>query len=214
MPRMIPPPSLILANPRPGAWYRIKKGETWWGVSKRAYGKANVKAGLYAMNDATWNNHIRKGTKGWEAYKRKGLQSTPDYSATNPRAPHGSGNAYPVAWIPPLSGEEPEQVYPQPGQGPAGPPGQRGAVGPRGERGPIGPPGPRGAMGPPGEASAEAIRRAIIEQIAKNPELYRGKPGAMGPPGPIGPRGPGGAGGGGGGDGLWFIPLALTVLSA
>ena len=144
--RYIPTPDQILDVPTPGAWYRIKKGETWWGVSKTAYGKADVKKGLLAMNKSTWNDHIDRKTKDWEAYKVKGLQATPDYSATDPHAPVGSGNAYPVAWIPPLTGEEPEQMGYTPVTTPppvTKPPSSTTTYipGPKGDPGPPGPPG-------------------------------------------------------------------------
>lgn len=156
----IPSPDQILATPKAGAWYRLKKGDTYWGISKTAYGRVQVKAGLFLMDDAKWNGHIRQAKKNWEAYNREGLQATPNYSATAPRAPYGSGNAYPVVWIPPATGEEPEEIYPRP---PAG----ESIVGPPG---PIGPRGPRGPRGLPGES--------IV-----------GPPGAIGPIGPIGPAG-------------------------
>lgn len=175
--RLRPTEDQITDTPQAGYWYRPSKGDTCWAISKAAYGAANVKAGLYAMNGATWNEHIRKGASGWEAYKVKGLQLTPNYSATDTRAPYGSGNSYPTIWLPPLPGkEEPEQVHvgaplviepsPEPeislpvvtptptptptpiGVGPMGPPG------PMGPAGPMGPPGMPGPMGPPGPAGA------------------------------------------------------------
>jgi len=178
----------IVTQPKQGAWYRLKSGESYWGISKRAYGQANVKKGLFLMNDSPWNEYIHKAKKGWTSYKVKGLQSTPDYSATEFRAPKGSGHAYPLVWIPPLTGEEPKDVFP-PDPDPVGipgPPGPRGPIGPPGARGAIGPPGARGAIGPPGSKGA------------------KGDPGAVGPPGPRGPKGergpmgPPGSGEGGG----------------
>lgn len=208
--RIIPAPQDILPNPTPGMWYRMKKGETYWGVSKRAYGQANVKKGLFLMNDATWNDHIDKRKKGWTSYKVKGLQSTPDYSAKNPRAPKGSGHDYPTVWIPPMDGSEPEKIHTQPeptepGQGPPGPRGPIGPIGPIGPVGPRGSPGSagsRGPAGPPGEATEEAILKALKEYIAANPDKVRGpagpagsagKPGLPGPPGAPGARGPSGS---------------------
>lgn len=169
----IPDSTQILPAPKQGAWYRIKKGDTYWGVSNKAYGKDRVKQGLLLMNGAKGNDHIDKKSKGWEAYGVNGLQATPDYSADMPRAPKGSGKDYPTVWIPPLSGDEPEDIYPPepvmttpvepspvspgvvvPGPrgpvGPAGPPGEQGARGPRGEIGPVGPTGEPGSPGPRG----------------------------------------------------------------
>lgn len=211
--RYIPTPDQIKAVPTPGAWYRIKSGESWWGTSKRAYGRVNVRAGLFAMNDSTWNNHIRKGSAGWTAYNTQGLQATPHYSATNPHAPYGSGNAYPVAWLPPLDTlDEPEAIYGDPGggtvtpgdpvivtpgdpiigpQGPMGPPGPIGPMGPRGEMGPSGsegPVGPQGPMGPPGDVTDEAIYAMLMKYLQDNPNAL--PPGPAGPEGPMGPQGP------------------------
>lgn len=187
--RVIPTPAQIAASPTPGRWYRIKQGENWWGVSKAAYGRENVKKGLMLMNNATWNDHIDRKRRGWEAYGVDGLQATPDYSAESPHAPKGSGDDYPTAWIPPLSGAEPETIYPPVVPGDPGPPGPMGPPGPAGERGPV---GPRGPIGPPGEATEEAILRAIREWMEANPDAARGP---AGPAGPAGPRGgPGGPG--------------------
>jgi hypothetical protein len=183
--RYIPTPDQILDVPTPGAWYRIKKGETWWGVSKSAYGQDNVKKGLLTMNKSTWNDHIDRKNKDWEAYKVKGLQATPDYSATNPHAPVGSGNAYPVAWIPPLTGEEPEQMGYQPSEPITTPtpitkpPSSTTYIpGPKGD---PGPPGPPGDPGPP--PSSSAIQSAVNQYFQTNPPPG-GVPGPPGQPGP------------------------------
>jgi hypothetical protein len=203
---IIPMPSQIKAVPTPGFWYRIKKGETWWGASKTAYGRENVRKGLTLMNEAAWNRHIDKKTKGWEAYGVKGLQATPDYSASSPHAGKGSGNVYPTAWIPPLDGSDPEDIFDgDDGQGTPGPPGPIGPIGPigptgrpgargsAGSKGSAGPAGVRGEMGPPGEATDAAIFLAINKWIQANPDKVKGPPGADGPRGLPGPRGSGGA---------------------
>lgn len=182
--RYIPTPDQILDVPTPGAWYRIKKGETWWGVSKKAYGQDNVKKGLLTMNKSTWNDHIDRKKKGWEAYKVAGLQATPDYDATNPRAPVMSGTAYPVAWIPPLTGEEPEEVgfvpevvtTPTPVTTTPPPSSTTTYIkGQKGDKGDKGDPGP-----PP---SSSAIQSAINQYFQTNPPPG-GVPGPPGDPGP------------------------------
>lgn len=185
--RYIPTPDQITVNPTPGKWYRIKQGETWWGTSKKAYGLPNVKQGLYAMNDSSWNDHIRKGTAGWEVYNRPGLQATPHYSVQNPHAGYGSGNAYPTAWLPPLATlAEPEDIYgepepiipvpvepppppppsvepppPSPSEPGMGPPGPMGPIGPIGPVGPVGPVGPLGPIGPEGPIGPAGERGPI-----------------------------------------------------
>lgn len=216
-------PGQISATPEQGKWYRIKAGQTYWGVSKKAYGAANVKPGLFLMNDSVWNSYIDKKRRGWEAYNRDGLQSTPDYSATQHRAPKGSGNSYPLVWIPPSNGDEPEDVYPpiddpivitDPTQGPPGPMGPRGPIGPPGQIGPpgsMGPIGPPGTMGPPGSRGdigpmGPAGPRGPIGPPGQGagtpvpgppgPIGPIGPPGQMGPPGAVGPAGPPGTGGG------------------
>lgn len=177
--RLLPTAEQIVSVPSPGLWYRMKPKDTYWQVSATAYGKPDVKAGLYRINDSTWNQYIEKKTTGWEAYKIKGLQATPDYSAAADRKPKGSGNALPVVWIPPVDAREPEAVYP-PGVGPIGPQGQTGQSGSMGPMGPAGPMGPMGPMGPGGPAGKD------------------GSIGPMGPMGPTGPAGPPGSGSGGG----------------
>jgi hypothetical protein len=191
----VPDLSQILSTPTIGAWYRLKKGDTYWGISKKAYGADNIKAGLYAMDDNPGNSHIAQGPKGWEAYNRDGLQATPDYSATAPRAPKGSGKDYPTVWIPPLSGETPEQIYPpepiittpEPVSPPIvsipGPPGPPGPQGPEGKKGS---PGSTGPAGPP--PSDSAIFSAITKYLTTNPPPA-GPAGPMGPPGPKGDPG-------------------------
>jgi len=204
--RYIPTSEQIVQVPSPGLWYRLKKGDTYWAISKTAYGKANVKKGLMLMNDSSWNDYIDKKSKGWEAYGVKGLQATPDYSATNLRAPKGSGKDYPTVWIPPMDGKEPEDIY-KPGIGPVGPQGGRGEKGDPGPAGPPGrppttaeiaaavttylqanppPAGPRGPAGPPGQATEAAIKEAVEAIIAANPDRFRGPAGARGPIGPPG----------------------------
>lgn len=188
-----PEPGYVSATPTAGKWYRVKAGETYWGISKAAYGQPQVKKGLFLMNDSLWNSYIDKKRKGWESYRVDGLQATPDYNADEPRAPKGSGNDYPLVWIPPITGGEPSDVIPSDPVvgpvGPVGPPGPRGAAGPPGSRGPrgeVGPPGPGGARGEVGPPGPRGARGPAGEGV--------GVPGPRGPAGPPGPRGPAGEG--------------------
>lgn len=210
--RYIPTKSQILTTPKAGNWYQIKKGDNYWTISRDSYGKTNVKKGLFLMNDSTWNDQIQKKKTGWESYNVKGLQATPHYNG--PRTAYGSGHLYPVVWIPPLTGEEPEDIYTtpisptpkpgspnQPGQGPPGPVGPMGPMGPTGPvgptgkqgiPGPIGPMGPPGAMGPAGPQGpqgmpGQATKAAIIEAVKKWAAENPDK--VKGPAGPIGPPG-------------------------
>src|SRR4030042_878826 len=167
----------------PGMCERPQESETPYGVAKRAYGAENVKSGLLLMNSATWNNHITKAATGWESYKIKGLQFNPKYSSQNPHAPSGAGHEYPTVWIPPLTGEEPEQIYENPViPGMPGEQGKTGPMGPIGPMGPMGPIGPKGPSGPPGSASDAAIKNAGGAWLDANPPV--------GTPGPVGPAGP------------------------
>jgi hypothetical protein len=212
---------------KPASWYRLKSGESYWGISKRAYGQENVRAGLFLMNDSPWNAYIDKQKKGWTSYKRKGLQSTPDYSQTQFRAPKGSGKGYPLVWIPPMTGEEPEQVFvdvpPDPiivGPPNVGPPGIQGR---RGERGLIGPPGiegrqgergligPKGLIGPPGTPGTGA-GKPIPGPMG--PRGLIGPGGLIGPRGLIGPPGTPGTGTSGTGkdNKMWILPLLFGLM--
>ena len=217
--RYIPTTDEILSSPKIGAWYRIKKGETWYGVAKKAFGSTNLKKGLFAMNDSTWNGNIDRKKTGWESYGVVGMQATPDYDVTNPRAKKNSGTAYPVAWIPPITGEEPEElghkdepiivtptpvtptpvtptpvtptpVTPTPIT--QGPPGPQGVPGPPGPQGIPGPPG-KSIIGPPGSQGVPGpAGKSII-----GPPGPQGVPGPagksiIGPPGPQGVPGPAG----------------------
>jgi len=112
--RYVPDSSeILISSPRPGTFYIPRSGIYPIKVAEVAYGPANKKAGLLAMNASTWNDHVRRGTKGWEAYKVSGLQFDPKYG-TNPRSIYGSGTSFPVIWIPPLDGKEPEAVIVSP----------------------------------------------------------------------------------------------------
>ena len=178
--------SIKVKAPRPGTFYRPRLGIHPATVARVAYKDQNIMstpAGLKLMNDSSWNRHIRYATNGYENYSHinEGMQYNPKYNPNNPLSVYGSGNAYPVVWIPPADGREPEAFFgwvppmTQPGTGPAGPGGPGGPEGHPGDTGPPGPLGPAGPVGPAGQM---------------------GPPGQTGPAGQIGPRGPAGAGAG------------------
>ena len=238
--RYLPTEDEIVAVPTAGKWYRVKKGDTYWAIAKSAYGSGNMKTKLLLINNATWNDNINKKSTGWEAYGVKGLQATPDYdSFKNPRAKVLTGTNYPVVWIPPLTGEEPEDLgygevtTPAPGEqipgppgpaGPTGPQGPQGITGPPGPAGPTGPQGPQGITGPPGpagEGAGSAIPGPPGPTGPQGPQGITGPPGPagasitgpIGPMGPQGPPGPVGPAGVGGGDNkkLWTLPLVALL---
>ena len=169
--RYIPAPGEIReASPVPGSFYRPRSGIYPATVASVAYGKANTKAGLMLMNKATWNGHIRKAKTGWEAYKVEGLQFQPKYSKTLPQAPYGSGSSFPVVWVPPLDGREPEDVFKQPVAPVPIPPGGGGGsaapLPPAPLPGPVLPPGP---VPPPPAAYPCSYRPTKAEILAANP---------------------------------------------
>jgi hypothetical protein len=206
-PRYIPTVSEIdVANKKstPGRWYRPTNDETPFGVAKRAYGSASLKTGLMLMNNSTWNSHITKGTSGWESYKIKGLQFNPQYSASLVHAPSGSGKVQPTVWIPPITGEEPEDLgkkptptpipipdldpvpTPTPGPTPTPIPGQ----GPKGDKGDKGDPG---SVGPAGPMPSNAAVAALISDYMGAHPPQPGPKGDKGDPGPTGAMGPPGS---------------------
>jgi hypothetical protein len=125
--RYVPDASEILtAAPKPGSFYVPRSGIYPAKVADVAYGAADRKRGLLLMNASTWNDHVRRAAAGWEPYKVKGLQFEAKYKATDPRSTYGSGTAFPVIWVPPLDGREPEAVIVSPGP-PTIKPGEGGA---------------------------------------------------------------------------------------
>ena len=96
----------IAAKPTPGKFYQVQAGDSVWAISKAAYG--GPRPGIFWINDSLWNSHIRKGAAGWQAYKVKGLQLTKHYNPAAAPSAYGSGNQYPLLWIPAAAGDEPE----------------------------------------------------------------------------------------------------------
>jgi len=96
----------IAAKPTPGKFYQVKGGDSVWAIAKVAYG--GPRPGIFWINDSLWNSHIRKGAAGWQAYKVKGLQLTKHYNPAAAPSAYGSGNQYPLLWIPAAAGDEPE----------------------------------------------------------------------------------------------------------
>lgn len=209
----------VSTSPIAGYYFLPQKGDTPWSISKRAYqdtGLTSVKNGLMLINDNPANDHIKKGTAGWESYGVKGLQLNPKYDSADAQSAHGSGTGYPLVWIPPLSGATPDQVAggggapgPKGDTGTPGTPGTPGPQGPQGIPGPKGDPGSPGAAGPqgePGHTPTKAELQALIADFmdehptsgkVSSAELARAvadhlaqHPVAQGPQGPQGIPGP------------------------
>jgi hypothetical protein len=150
--RYVPDASEILtAAPKPGSFYVPRSGIYPAKVADVAYGAADRKRGLLAMNASTWNDHVRRAAAGWEPYKVKGLQFEAKYKATDPRSTYGSGNAFPVIWVPPLDGREPEAVIVSPAPAPIPPGGGGGSLPPLPPIGPGGLPPPWVQPQPPAQ---------------------------------------------------------------
>ena len=181
----------IQADPAGGFYYQVVSGDTLSSISNRAYGVGKNWRWIF---NSLWNkaNYFDKYGKDENQLHKV-----------------GSPKAYPVLWIPPAEGVEPnlgpgESAPVSPpaddqGNGKLipGPPGPRGEVGPPGPRGEVGPPGPRGEVGPvgppgdPGAIDSKAIEKAIASYFSKNPVEggIQGPPGPRGEVGPVGPRG-------------------------
>lgn len=195
--RFSPPVAMILKRkPRFNTFYRPDRSRPdvtiaeVANVARKAAGLDNsfISKTVKAIAESGWNNHIQYTSKGYTSYGITGPDFKRKYDL-NPRAVIGTGNQYPVIWIPdPRNPTEPEALHGgivpgpvDPTQGPPGPTGPRGSLGPAGPPGPIGTRGKQGApgeigpMGPPGAGGGAA---------AMGP---RGEIGPMGPPGPIGP---------------------------
>lgn len=203
----------VSASPTIGYYYQPVKGDTVSDIAEKAYekpGLARTYDGLMLINDNPANAHIKKAAKGWKNYKTVGIQLTPDYASGDATATHGSGSAYPLLWIPDLSGRTPEQMTSggakgETGQtgasGPPGPVGPTGPAGPQGEQGPPGPEGPTGPAGPKGERGEQGPPGPVVTAEGKSvtgPPGPQGERGEQGPPGPVGPAGPAGPAGSGG----------------
>jgi hypothetical protein len=161
---MIPKIEQIARVASPGLWYQVQEGIPPAKVAKQAYGQESLRKGLMLMNSSPSNSHVKKATTGWESYGAnfKGLQFTPKYSSIDYVAGYGTGNSYPVIWIPPLDGKEPENVF-VPGIGPVGP------QGPQGEAGEV---GSSGEAGQNAIVTASQIAAVVAQWIKEHPEVF------------------------------------------
>jgi hypothetical protein len=175
-------------QPKPGRFFQPLEYKNPITFALRAYGDANKKKGLLIINASSWNNHIYKSTKGWEPYKTKGFILSKQYAGVNdPRAGYKTGNQYPVLWIPPLTGEEPENMlWTQPVPSQPGQPSQPGI--PSAPSQPSQPP----VTSQPGIPSAPSAPLPVsqAELDAAIRRYFNAHPVQPGPMGPMGPQGP------------------------
>lgn len=105
----------VTGEPEPGAWYRVRKGDTLLGIAKRALGKPGIRHGNW-ISKAAANAHYLVATKSAFAQKYFGPDIVglyPRWSADATEAIDGvSGGSYPLLWIPGAEGDEPPLTVP------------------------------------------------------------------------------------------------------
>lgn len=220
--RFSPAPEQVRkSKPRFGTFYRPERDRSVLvaqiaDVARKAAGKdqSYISKTVRAIAASSWNqSHTRYTGQGYQAYNTEGPLYNKKYS-TDPRSKYGSGNQYPVLWVPnPDTLAEPEATFggPEtitppvvtpdpptvttPGAGPAGPPGPIGPAGPagsRGAKGPAGSIGPGGGLGPAGQLGPRGKIGPPGEVGPAGPSgaaASKGSPGESGPPGAVGPSG-------------------------
>lgn len=98
-------------TPKQGLFFRPQKPITVAQISRLAYGKDYTANGVKAIAASQWNHHIRYTKKGYEYLKIEGPAMHAKY-ALNPISNYGSGDRFPVFWIPPLATkQEPEDIF-------------------------------------------------------------------------------------------------------
>lgn len=103
----------VSSSPKPGSWYRIRRGDTLFGITSRAYG---VKPGSKRLKMARWINSAAANSKVVNRSNRSkffpgGMISfSPMWSADADKAIDGvRGNKFAVIWIPEAQGDEPPE---------------------------------------------------------------------------------------------------------
>lgn len=101
----------VESSPTPGSWYRIKKGDTLFGITSKAYG---VKPGSRRLKMARWINSARANRpmidpgNADKFFPRGRISFRARYSSDVEAAIKGApGNRYAVIWIPATQGDEP-----------------------------------------------------------------------------------------------------------
>jgi hypothetical protein len=105
----------VTTEPEPGAWYRVRKGDTLAGIAKRALGKPGLRHANW-ISDAAANAHYLVSTKSAYSQKHFGPEIVglyPRWSADATEAIDGiGGGSYPLLWIPGAEGDEPPPAVP------------------------------------------------------------------------------------------------------
>lgn len=186
--RYVPTEAQIEFSPKQGLFYRPKKGDTTAAIARAAYGKDYTKNGIKAISASTWNSsHIKYTSTGYEYLGITGPGLYPKY-AKAPRSTHGSGNLYPVLWIPPLANKaEPEEIFTGDTDVDTDITATIRAEVERYLKAHPPAAGPQGPMGPPGKAGAQGKPGATGAQGSQGPAGPQGESGQIGPPGPAGP---------------------------
>lgn len=106
----------IAATPTPGKWYRVKRGDTLYKVTRAAYGTT----GGANVERARWMNAVKANEYGFDPtltdnlLKGGRLSFNPKFAANAEDAIRGvPGSSYPVYYIPMAPGDEPPAITPE-----------------------------------------------------------------------------------------------------
>lgn len=105
----------VADTPTPGQWYRIKKGDTLFGVTSKAYGVGPGQERLKLarqINRAKANDDVRTG-KVDKMFPEGRISFLPKFACETELAMRGDpGKCYAIAWIPEGPGDEPPEAPP------------------------------------------------------------------------------------------------------
>jgi hypothetical protein len=106
----------VVDTPEPGHWYRVKRGDTLFGVTSKAF---NVKGGSERLRLARMINRSEANrvyvdpTLADNLFKDGRITFKPRFSSNAEEAISGeSGNSYALLWIPESEGDEPPEMVP------------------------------------------------------------------------------------------------------
>lgn len=109
----------VTAIPKPGSWYRVRKGDSLLSITSKAYG---VPTGPDRLKRAKWINNAAANRRGGKfdrnakdnLFKDGKVSMSPKFSAQNQDAADGlPGKSYAVLWIPETQGDEPSLALPK-----------------------------------------------------------------------------------------------------